>query len=101
MNNIVDRGANETDVYIEGPSAWSFSHNAWPKGVPEVAADAASLSGDPGFPAPNVAAGVSGFKPLVGSALRRAGRPVIGVERDYFGTVRSAVAPTIGLAELP
>lgn len=99
-NNIIHAGNDGATLVIGNPEAWTFTHNNWPDGVPNLAGMAAAsdnFSAPPQFVSPVVGGNPAGFKLRAGSSSIGAGTPVT-VTTDYWGSYRGN-PPTIGLHE--
>lgn len=99
-NNIIYAGNNGATLDIGNPAAWTFTHNNWPNGIPDLsgmAAAANNFAAPPQFINPVVGGNVTGFKLQAGSSSIGAGTPV-AIVTDYWGSYRGA-SPTIGLHE--
>ncbi|MCB0034048.1 MAG: DNRLRE domain-containing protein, partial [Anaerolineales bacterium] len=100
-NNILYEAVNGRALNINNETAWTFSHNNWPDGVPEEAAEPNSFAAEPNLVAPDVGATAIGFQPMEGSVLFGKGIPQSQATTDYKGLARSTTAPTIGAFENP
>jgi len=97
-NNVFFRGRKGGGISLGNPSAWTFSNNCWPDGVPAAAKDPSSFKADPLFLRPE--SGLpEGFKVAAGSPLLGRAMPLKEVEADFWGTPRRKAQPTIGLYE--
>ncbi len=97
-NNVFFKGKKGGGVALGNPSAWKFSNNCWPDGVPQAARDPTSFKADPIFPKPE--SGLpEGFKVAANSPLLGRGAPLMEVSADFWGTPRRKNQTTIGLYE--
>ena len=97
-NNIFFKGSRGGSIHLGNREGWTFSHNCWPDGVPDLAKDPASFKADPQFVKPDDAS-AEGFKlgpasPCLGKAL-----PAAEVPADFWGAPRRKTQPCIGLHE--
>lgn len=101
-DNVLEAGTrNGIAVEISSwRSAWTFSHNVFPDGVPSTAAESNSFAADPKFEDPTQAS-FTGFRLRTDSPLRHAGRAHALVTDDAFSAGRSSTSPSIGLYEAP
>lgn len=100
QNNIIYEGRNNRSLTLANPSAWTVSYNMWVNGVPSAASGPGNFSATPLFVNAQLGADISGFKLRPGSPGAGAGRPVSGVDVDYWGGARSNSFPTVGIHEL-
>ena len=97
-NNVFFKGKKGGGISLGNPSAWTFSNNCWPDGIPGAAKDPASFKADPLFMKPE--SGLpEGFKIAAASPLLGRGMPLKEVTADFWGTARRKTQPTIGLYE--
>lgn len=97
-NNVFFKGKKGGGISLGNPSAWTFSNNCWPDGVPAAAKDPSSFKADPLFLKPE--SGLpEGFKFGAGSPLLGRGTPLKEVAADFWGTARRKTQPSIGLYE--
>jgi hypothetical protein len=100
QNNIIYAGNSGDTLNIGNPNAWTFTHNNWPDGVPNLAGMAAAsdnFSAPPQFVNPVIGGNPAGFKLKAGASSIGAGTPVT-VTVDYWGSFRGLL-PTIGIYE--
>lgn len=100
QNNIIFAGGNGEVLNIGNSSGWSFSHNNWPDGVPELAEEPGSFASDPLF----VQAGLNGrpedFMLQPSSSSIGAGQPFALIPVDFLGRPRDPQRPSLGIFEM-
>ncbi|TYZ07070.1 hypothetical protein FY528_16310 [Hymenobacter lutimineralis] len=99
-NNVIDGLGTQPGLQVGNASAWSFSHNDWVDGTPTTGSHPASLAVVPQFVNP-IGSTAADFRLTTTSPLGWAGTPLGVINTDFWGTLRSGTAPSIGLHEAP
>lgn len=100
QNNIIFAGGNGETLNIGNSDGWTFSHNNWPDGVPELAEEPDSFAADPLFANPGLDGRPEDFMLQVGSSSIGAGQPFALIPVDFLGHPRDPQRPSLGIFEM-
>ncbi|MCA9967097.1 MAG: right-handed parallel beta-helix repeat-containing protein [Anaerolineales bacterium] len=100
QNNIIFAGGNGEVLNIGNSEGWTFSHNNWPDGVPELAEEPDSFAANPLFANPGLAGRPEDFMLQPHSSSIGAGQPFAPLPVDYLGRLRDPQRPSLGIFEM-
>ncbi|MEM7111983.1 MAG: right-handed parallel beta-helix repeat-containing protein [Chloroflexota bacterium] len=99
QNNIIFAGGQGQALNIAHPDAWTFLHNNWPNGVPELAEGPNSFAAQPLFAGSTGSLAPEDFVLQAESTSLGAGLPFSTLTTDYWGNVRHPERPSLGIYE--
>lgn len=101
-NNIIENsGTSSSKTYVIGDeNVWTFSNNNWTGGLPTHGTHTNSHDGSAGFKGPdlNIGSDPMNYQLAEGSRNINAGTGTI-VTKDYWGSIRDNISPSIGIHE--